>query len=101
MVPINFYIAGKPVDMIHTGAWTAKAIEELKKIAAMNMAASTEAEKFTRVPRQSELKLSPHASYVHMCTNDTIEGTQFTEMPQTDAVPLVADMSSDILSGLM
>ena len=84
--------------MIHTGAWTAKAIEELKKIAEMRMAASTEAEKFTRVPRQGEIKLSPDASYVHMCTNNTIEGTQFTEMPQTGAVPLVADMSSDILS---
>ncbi len=98
MIPMNFYVPGKPVDMIHTGAWTAKAIEELKKIAEMRMAASTETEKFTRVPRQGELKLSPDASYVHMCTNNTIEGTQFTEMPQTDAVPLVADMSSDILS---
>jgi phosphoserine aminotransferase len=98
MIPMNFYVPGKPVDMIHTGAWTAKAIEELKKIAGMRMAASTETEKFTRVPRQGELELSPDASYVHMCTNNTIEGTQFTEMPQTGAVPLVADMSSDILS---
>jgi phosphoserine aminotransferase len=98
MVPMNFYVPGKPVDMIHTGAWTAKAIEEVKKIAEMKLAASTEAEKFSRVPRPSEIKLSPDASYVHMCTNNTIEGTQFTEMPQTGAVPLVADMSSDILS---
>ncbi len=98
MVPMNFYTAGKPVDMLHTGAWTAKAIEELKKIAEMRMAASTEADKFTRVPRADEIKLSPDASYVHMCTNNTIEGTQWTQMPQTGAVPLVADMSSDILS---
>ena len=98
MVPLNLFVAGKPVDMIHTGAWTAKAIEELKKLAEMRMAASTEADKFTRVPRPDEIKLSPDASYLHMCTNNTIEGTQFTEMPQTGAVPLVADMSSDILS---
>jgi phosphoserine aminotransferase len=98
MVPMNLFVPGKPVDMIHTGAWTAKAIEELKKLAEMRMAASTEADKFTRVPRPDEIKLSPDASYVHMCTNNTIEGTQFTEMPQTGAVPLVADMSSDILS---
>jgi len=98
MVPLNLFVPGKPVDMIHTGAWTAKAIEELKKLAEMRMAASTEADKFTRVPRPNEIKLSPDASYVHMCTNNTIEGTQFTEIPQTGAVPLVADMSSDILS---
>jgi phosphoserine aminotransferase len=98
MVPMNFCTAEKPVDMLHTGAWTAKAIEELKKIAALNLAASTEADRFSRVPRPNEIKFSPEASYVHMCTNNTIEGTQWTEMPQTGAVPLVADMSSDILS---
>ena len=86
------------MDALHTGAWTAKAIEELKKIAEVRLAASTEAEKFTRVPRQNELKLSPDASYVHMCTNNTIEGTEWSTMPDTGSVPLVADMSSDILS---
>jgi len=70
----------------------------LKKIAQVRMAASTEADKFVRVPRKSEISLSPDASYVHMCTNNTIEGTQWKEMPSTGAVPLVADMSSDIAS---
>ncbi|HVB57910.1 MAG TPA: 3-phosphoserine/phosphohydroxythreonine transaminase [Candidatus Acidoferrales bacterium] len=98
MVPMNFYVSGKPVDVLHTGSWTAKAIEELKKVGGLRMAASTEAEKFTRVPRKDEITLSPDASYVHMCTNNTIEGTQWTEMPVTGDVPLVADMSSDILS---
>ena len=98
MVPMNFFVPGKPVDALHTGAWTAKAIEELKKIAEVRLAASTEAEKFTRVPRQNEMKLSPDASYVHMCTNNTIEGTEWASMPETGSVPLVADMSSDILS---
>lgn len=98
MVPMNLYVAGRPVDALHTGAWTAKAIEELKKIAEVRVAASTEADKFTRIPRSGEIKISPDASYVHMCTNNTIEGTQWTTMPETGNVPLVADMSSDILS---
>jgi phosphoserine aminotransferase len=98
MVPMNLYVAGKPVDMLHTGSWTAKAVEELKKLAELRMAASTEAEKFIRVPRKDEIKLSADASYAYMCTNNTIEGTQWTEMPATGSVPLVADMSSDILS---
>jgi phosphoserine aminotransferase len=98
MVPMNLYTPGKPVDALHTGAWTAKAIDELKRIAEVRLAASTEADKFTRVPRQNEIKVSPDASYVHMCTNNTIEGTQWNTMPETGAVPLIADMSSDILS---
>jgi phosphoserine aminotransferase len=98
MVPMNLYAAGKPVDALHTGAWTAKAIEELKKIAEVRLAASTESEKFSRVPRQDEIKFSPDASYVHMCTNNTIEGTEWNAIPDTGSVPLVADMSSDILS---
>jgi phosphoserine aminotransferase len=62
------------------------------------VAASTEADKFTRVPRQNEIKLSAEPSYVHMCTNNTIEGTQWHTMPASGAAPLVADMSSDIAS---
>jgi phosphoserine aminotransferase len=98
MAPMNLCLPGKPVDLIHTGTWTAKALGELKKGVPHNIAASTEAEKFTRVPRQAELKLTSDASYVHMCTNNTIEGTQWAEMPETGSVPLVADMSSDIAS---
>ena len=98
MVPMNLYQAGKPVDVLHTGSWTAKAIEELKKIAQYRLAASTEAEKFTRVPRSKEITLAPDASYVAMCTNNTIEGTQWDYIPATGGVPLVADMSSDIAS---
>jgi phosphoserine aminotransferase len=98
MVPMNLYQVGKPVDVLHTGSWTAKAIEELKKIAQYRLAASTEADKFTRVPRDNEIKLAPDASYVAMCTNNTIEGTQWAALPATGSVPLVADMSSDIAS---
>ena len=81
MAPMNLCLPGKPVDLIHTGTWTAKALGELKKGILHNVAASTEAEKFARLPRKDEIKYSPDASYVHMCTNNTIEGTQWTEMP--------------------
>jgi phosphoserine aminotransferase len=98
MAPMNLCLPGKPVDLIHTGTWTAKALGELKKGVLHHIAASTEAEKFTRLPRQDELRLSPEPSYVHICTNNTIEGTQWHTMPQTGDAPLVADMSSDICS---
>jgi len=96
MVPMNLALPGKPVDVLHTGAWTAKAISELKKGTLHNIAASTEAAKFTRVPRADEIKLSADASYTHFCTNNTIEGTQYHALPAS-AAPLVADMSSTSL----
>jgi phosphoserine aminotransferase len=96
-VPQNLALPGQPVDVLHTGAWTAKAIGELKKGFPHNIAASTEAEKFTRVPRADEIKLSANASYTYFCTNNTIEGTQYHSLPAS-AAPLVADMSSDIAS---
>jgi phosphoserine aminotransferase len=96
-VPQNLALPGKPVDVLHTGAWTAKAVSELKKSFLYTIAASTEAEKFVRVPRAQEIKLSPDASYTYLCTNNTIEGTQYHSLPASPA-PLVADMSSDIAS---
>jgi len=98
MVPMNLFVAGKPVDVIHTGAWTDKAIKELKKGTPHRIAGSTESDKFMRVPKQSELSLAADASYVYIASNNTIEGTQWTDFPATGEVPLVADMSSDILS---
>ncbi len=98
MAPMNLCLPGKPVDVLHTGAWTAKAIGELKKGFLHHIAASTESEKFARLPRREEIKFSPEASYVHICTNNTVEGTQWTTLPETGNVPLVADMSSDIAS---
>ena len=98
MVPFNLYLPGRAVDVLHTGAWTAKAIGELKRVATHRVAASTEPEKFARLPKPEEISLKPDASYVHMCTNNTIEGTQWPEPPDTGDVPLVADMSSDIAS---
>lgn len=101
MVPANLYVQGKPVDVLHTGSWTAKAISELKKGTPYRLAASTEAQKFMRIPGADEIQFAPDASYAYMCTNNTIEGTQWHAIPQTGAVPLVADMSSDIASRLI
>ncbi len=98
MVPMNLCLADKPVDVLHTGMWTAKAIAELKKGTPFRLAASTEAEKFSRLPRKEEISFAPKASYVYMASNNTIEGTQWGAFPQTGDVPLVVDMSSDILS---
>jgi phosphoserine aminotransferase len=98
MVPMNLAATGKPVDMLHTGAWTAKAIEEIKKVAECRLAASGEAQKFTRIPNSNEISFDPNASYVHICTNNTIEGTQWHSIPDAGSVPIVADMSSDIAS---
>src|ERR1700723_1921942 len=98
MAPMNLCVSGKPIDVLHTGMWTGKAISELKKGIPYRLAASTEPEKFTRGPRAEEIPLSGDASYVYMCTNNTIEGSQWTSIPETGGAPLVADMSSDILS---
>jgi len=98
MAPMNLCLPGKPVDVLHTGMWTTKAIGELKKGVLHNIAASSEADKFARLPRQNEMKFSSDASYVHICTNNTIEGTQWKTLPETGNAPIVADMSSDIAS---
>ncbi len=98
MVPLNLAIEGKPVDLIQTGAWTQKAHKEIKKICPVNIAASTESENFMRLPTKEEIKLDPNAAFVYMCSNNTIFGTEWSWFPETGNIPLVADMSSDILS---
>jgi phosphoserine aminotransferase len=98
LVPMNLCLPGKPVDILHTGTWTAKALAELKKGIGHRVAANTEAVKHTRVPGKEEITLGADASYVYLCTNNTIEGTQYHSLPATSDVPLVADMSSDIAS---
>lgn len=98
MVPMNLAAAGKKVDIIQTGAWTQKAEKEAKKVCDVNIAASTESENFMRLPKPEEIKLTPDAAYVHMCSNNTIFGTEYSWLPDTKGVPLVADMSSNIAS---
>ncbi len=98
MVPMNLLRGKGSADYINTGIWSGKAMKEAKRYASINLAASSEADSFLRVPGQDELKLDSNAAYVHYTTNETIGGLEFDYVPQTGAVPLVADMSSDILS---
>ena len=99
MVPLNLLGAGATADYIDTGSWADKAIKEAKKVGTVNITGSTKADGYTRIPRQDELKLTPGAAYVHITTNNTIEGTEWKAPPQAGNVPLVADASSDIFSG--
>jgi phosphoserine aminotransferase len=99
MVPMNILTSDGFADYIVTGAWSQKAVKEAKRVGGVKIAASTESENFTRVPRQEELSLDPEAAYVHYTTNNTIFGTEFHYRPEVGSVPLVADTSSDMFSG--
>lgn len=98
LVPMNLLPPGKSADYILTGSWSKKALAEAKLIGNARVAATTDSGgKFTHIPKQTELDLDAGAAYVHLTSNNTIAGTQWFEFPDTGAVPLVADMSSDIL----
>jgi len=97
MLPMNFIPKGGSADYVNTGTWSQKAFKEANIIASARWAASSEEDGFTRIPKQDEYNLDPDAAYVHITSNNTIKGTQFHDFPDTGAVPLVADMSSDIL----
>ena len=98
MVPLNLLTEGATADYIVTGGWAQKAVKEAKRVGNVNIAGSTESENFSRIPRQDELKLTPNAAYVHMTTNNTLFGTEWTKEPAVGSVPLVADTSSDMFS---
>ncbi|MBF0358894.1 MAG: 3-phosphoserine/phosphohydroxythreonine transaminase [Magnetococcales bacterium] len=100
-VPMNLINdpANQSADYINTGSWSKKAIKEAKKqFQNVRISASSEGVNFSRIPTQQELKLNPASTYVHMTSNNTIFGTEFHYTPDTGSVPLVADMSSNILS---
>jgi phosphoserine aminotransferase len=98
VVPMNLLRGKTKADYVNTGQWSKKAISDAKKYCKVNVAASSEADNYTRAPKQSEWKLDPDAAYVHITTNETIGGVEFHWVPDTGDVPLVADMSSHILS---
>ena len=98
MVPMNLLPPGGSADYIVTGSWSEKAVKEAKRVGGVKIAASTAAENFVRVPKQSELTLDPAAAYVHYTTNNTIFGTEWHYLPEVGGVPLVADTSSDMFS---
>jgi phosphoserine aminotransferase len=99
MLPMNLLHGGRKADYIDTGNWAKGAIKEAKIVApdAVRVAASTASESYARLPRKDEIKLTEGATYVHFCSNNTIEGTQWHEWPETNGVPLACDMSSDIM----
>jgi len=97
MVPMNLLGAAETADYIDGGSWAAKAIQEARKVGNVNVAASTKGERYGRLPAQAELKLTSGAAYVHMTSNNTIEGTEYKQLPDVDA-PLVSDTSSDMFS---
>jgi len=101
IVPLN--LAGRKaqpatIDFVHTGSWSGKSIKEAKRYANVNVAASGEAGGFTGVPAQDSWRLSDDAAYLHICTNETIDGVEFNFVPEAGDTPIVADMSSHILS---
>ncbi len=98
MVPMNLLTAGLTADYIDAGSWGEKAIKEANKDGTVNIAASTKAENYSRIPAQAELKLTSGAAYVHMTSNNTIEGTEYKTLPEVGGVPLVSDTSSDMFS---
>jgi phosphoserine aminotransferase len=97
-VPMNLLRGRKKIDFVNTGEWSKKAISEASKFAQAHVVASSEDRNFTYVPKQSTWKRSADAAYLHICSNETIGGVEFQWTPDTGDVPLVADMSSHILS---
>jgi len=99
MLPMNILHSGRKADYIVTGSWAKKAFKEARIVAgdAVRSIASTESEKFRRLPRPEEIKVNADAAYVHFCSNNTIYGTQWKTFPSTGGIPLACDMSSDFM----
>ena len=98
IVPMNLLRGRASIDFIDTGEWSKKSIKEARKYAQVNVAASAADSGYTTIPARSGWKLDPDAAYVHICSNETIGGVEYHFTPDVGAVPLVADMSSSILS---
>ncbi len=98
IVPMNLIGKTGKADYVITGDWSKKSAKEAKSYGQVNIAASGEAGNFTAIPKQAEWKLDPQASYLHICSNETIGGVEYHWTPDTGGVPLVADMSSNIMS---
>ena len=98
MLPLNLMTKHKKAHYVNTGAWSKKAIEEARKYGEANVVASSEDKTFTYVPELNSSMFTPDADYVHITTNNTIYGTKFNNLPDVNGLPLIADMSSCILS---
>lgn len=98
MIPMNLLRGKDSADYLNTGAWSTKAIAEAQRYTKVNVAADASASNFTVIPDQSSWQLSAEAAYLHYTPNETIHGLEFADIPDAGGVPLVADMSSTILS---
>lgn len=98
MIPMNIMTVNRKFDIIHTGAWTDKAIKEGRKFGEVNVVASSEESVFSYIPDLDRIKFASDADYVHICYNNTIYGTKYSRLPETGEIPIVCDMSSCILS---
>jgi phosphoserine aminotransferase len=98
MVPMNLFRASKRADIVDTGTWSLKAISEAKRYGKVNVIATSADKKYSYIPKLDPATFDKEADFFHITTNNTIEGTVFSALPDTGNVPLVADMSSDILS---
>ena len=98
MVPMNLMGQKKKVDIVNTGVWSKKAITEAKRFGTVRVVATSEDKNFSYIPTLEKSMFDPEAAYVHITTNNTIFGTRYRSIPDTGALPLVADMSSNILS---
>lgn len=98
MVPLNLFSKARKADYINTGAWSKKAISEAKRFGTVKVVASSEDKNFSYIPEVTPDMFSADADYVHITTNNTIYGTKYPSIPDTGSKPLVADMSSNILS---
>ncbi|MGI9108325.1 MAG: 3-phosphoserine/phosphohydroxythreonine transaminase [Pyrinomonadaceae bacterium] len=98
MIPMNLLPPGGTADYIVTGSWGKKALKEAKRVGTINVAANTEDSSYSRTPEPHELKLNPDAAYLHLTSNETIEGVEWKHLPEAGDVPLISDASSNILS---
>ena len=98
LIPMNLLGQKKSADYVNTGEWSKKSIKEAGKYCEVNVAATAADRDFTYVPAEETWRLDPDAAYVHVCTNETIGGVEYNFVPDTHGVPLVADMSSHLLS---
>ena len=98
MVPLNLLGTKQSADYISTGYWSERAIADARQYCRVNVAASSEASGFDRIPKRADWQTDPQAAYVHYVSNDTAAGVEFSAAPDVDAVPLVADMSTNLLA---
>ena len=98
LVPLNFMNQGKTAGYVLSGNFAEKAFDEAKHLGDSSVAATSKGANWSRIPAQEEIALSPDAAYLHITVNNTIEGSQYSDLPDTHGVPLIGDMTSDILS---